>query len=285
MKRKKTFGLALSGGGARGIAHLGILQALEENGVVPSVMSGTSMGALVAVGYALGFKPTEMLKLIDKEVKPFSLSNANLSRNGLFSMKRVKDILTEKAETDDFSVLNLPVYVTVTNMNTGKFEIHSQGKFIDYTIASASIPIFFKPVVIDEVYYVDGGLTKNMAAHILEGKCDIIIGVNVNHIAVLTDFKRMKDIASRTYHLAVDNTIRDELDYCNYIVDPPETHQFTPFDFNKAEEIYEVGYKEGLQLANHLKADEENNRSFMSRIFGKKTMRITSYHRIFHLNT
>lgn len=271
MKRKTTYGLALSGGGARGIAHLGILQALEENGFIPSVMSGVSMGALVAVGYALGMKPKEMLQLIEEEVKPFSLSNANLSRSGLFSMKRVEKIFREKAVPDDFSTLNIPVYITITNLNTGKFEIHSKGKLIDYTLASATIPLVFKPVEIDGVYYVDGGLTKNMAAHILEGKCDKVIGINVNHISLETNFKRMRDIAARTYHLAVHNTIRDELDYCNYVVDPPETTHFTPFDFQKATEIYDIGYVEGTKLVNRLKNDEAKKHTLLGNLFRKSS--------------
>ncbi|MBN2615741.1 MAG: patatin-like phospholipase family protein [Bacteroidales bacterium] len=269
MKRKTTYGLALSGGGARGIAHLGILQALEENDIIPVVMSGASMGSLVSVGYALGLKPKEMLQLIEEEVKPFSLTNTNLSRNGLFSMKKVEKIFREKAVPDDFSTLNIPVYVTVTNLNTGKFEIHSKGPLVSYTLASATIPLVFKPVVIDDVYYVDGGLTKNMAAQILEGKCDIVIGINVNHIAQENSFKRMRDVAARTYHLAVHNTIRDELDYCNYVVDPPETTKFSPFDFQKAAEIYEIGYREGLKLAELLKKEEAKKTSFFSNIFKK----------------
>ena len=269
MKKKPSYGLALSGGGARGIAHLGILQALEENDIQPSIMSGASMGALVAVGYGLGMQPKTMLEMINADVKPLSLSNANLSRSGLFNLKKVEAILREKAIPDDFSVLKIPVYITVTNLNTGKFEIHSRGKLVDYTIASASIPLLFKPTVLDDVYYVDGGLTKNMAAHILQGKCDKIIGVNVNHIAPESNFKRMKDIAARTYHLAVHNTIRDELDYCNYIVDPPETRNYSPLEFQKANEIYEIGYREGLLLAEQLKADEARKRSVFGGLFRK----------------
>lgn len=269
MKRKITYGLALSGGGARGIAHIGILQALEENGIFPSVMSGVSMGALVAVGYALGMKPKEMLQLLEEEVKPFSLTNANLSRSGLFSMKRVEKLFREKAVPDDFSTLNIPVYITITNLNTGKCEIHSKGKLVDYTLASATIPLVFKPVEMEGTYYVDGGLTKNMAAHILEGKCDKVIGVNVNHIALENNFKRMRDIAARTYHLAVHNTIRDELDYCNYVVEPPETTQYTPFDFQKATEIYDIGYQEGMKLADRLKKDEAKRHSIFGNLFRK----------------
>lgn len=257
MKHKTTYGLALSGGGARGIAHLGILQALEENDFHPSVISGTSMGALVAVGYGLGHSPAEMLDMINREIKPLTLSNINMRRMGLFNLKKVEKLYRKWAPTDDFSTLKIPTFITVTNLNTGHFEIKSEGPLVAFTIASASIPLLFCPVIINGTYYVDGGLTKNMAAHVLQDKCDKIIGSHVNHIAEIDSFKRLKDVAARSYHLAVFNTIRDELGYCDYVVDPPDTRLYSTLDFNKADEIFEVGYREGLLLVKQLQADEE----------------------------
>lgn len=258
MKHNMKYGLALSGGGARGIAHLGILQALEENNIRPSVMSGTSMGAMVAVSYALGMSPKETMKFIKDEIRPTSLSNMDIKRMGIFNLNKVEKILRQKAEIDDFSVLKIPVYIIVTNLNTGKFEIRSEGKLIEYVMASASIPLLFRPVVIDGTYYVDGGVTKNMSAQVLKGKCDKIIGIHVNHVASQSDFRRMKDVAVRTYHLAIHNTIADEKGYCDYFVDPPETRDFSTLDFNKADEIYDLGYREGIKLAKTLIADEQS---------------------------
>ncbi len=257
MKHQTMYGLALSGGGARGIAHLGILQALEENNIHPTVISGTSMGALVAVGYGLGISPVEMLQIINREIKPLTLSNMNMRRMGLFNLKKVEKLYRQWAPTDDFSTLKIPTFITVTNLNTGHFEIKSEGPLVAFTIASASIPLLFCPVIIDGTYYVDGGLTKNMAAQVLQGKCDKIIGSHVNHIAEIDTFKRIKDVAARSYHLAVYNTIRDELGYCDYVVDPPNTRLYSTLDFNKADEIFEVGYREGLLLVQQLQADEE----------------------------
>ena len=242
----------MSGGGARGIAHIGVLKALEENGIVPSVLSGTSMGTLVAVAYGLGIGYDEMLHFITKEARPLRMKDINLKKMGLFDLERVRKVFLERAPKDDFSVLKMPVFITVTNLNKGTYEIKSEGKFIDYTIASASIPVLFTPIQIDNTYYVDGGLTKNMAARVLQPYCDKVIGVHVNHIGENFEFKRMKDIAARSYHLAVYNTILDELDYCDYLLDPPATRQFKTLDFQKAEEIFEVGYLEGLKLADLL---------------------------------
>ncbi len=258
MKNKPKFGLALSGGGARGIAHIGILKALEENGISPVAISGTSMGAIVAVAYGLGIEYDEMIRLITNEAKPLRLKDVNLRKTGIFNLDRVRKIFEAYAKKDDFSVLKIPTFITVTNLNLGTYEIISEGKFIDYTIASASIPLLFSPKQIGNTFYVDGGLTKNMAAKVLRKHCDKVIGVHVNHIAKTNEFRRMKDIASRAYHLAVYNTILDELDFCDYLLDPPVIRQFKTLDFNKAQAIFELGYNEGLKLSNLLLTEKGN---------------------------
>lgn len=268
IKHNINYGLALSGGGARGIAHLGVLQALDENGITPSVMSGTSMGAMVAVIYAMGISPKEVLEFIKGEVRPTALKNMDWNRMGFFNLNKVEKYLRGQIEKDDFSALKIPVYITVTNLNTGQFEIKSEGKLVEYVMASASIPLLFKPVVIGETYYVDGGVTKNLSAQVLEGKCDKIIGIHVNHISPQTDFRRMKDVAVRTYHLAVYNTISEEKRHCDYFIDPPETRNFSTLDFDKADEIYELGYKEGLKLVKRLHEDEKIGKRFWKALFG-----------------
>ncbi len=269
MRRKIKYGLALSGGGARGIAHLGVLQALEENAIFPVAVSGTSMGAMVAVSYALGIPPKEILEFIEEEVRPTALKNMDLKRMGIFNLNKVEHFLREKIQTNDFGSLNLPVFITVTNLNTGKYEIRSEGKLIEYVMASASIPLLFRPVLIDGAYYVDGGVTKNLSAKILMGKCDKIIGVHVNHISEQTDFHRMKDVAVRVYHLAIHNTLINEKESCDYFVDPPDTIGYSALDFDKAREIFDLGYREGLKLAKKLQADE-SNLPFWKALFRKK---------------
>ncbi len=264
MKQRPSYGLALSGGGARGIAHLGVLLAMEENGFSPSVISGTSMGAMIAVGYGLGIPVMEMLSILKNEIKPIHITNINIRRLGVFNLRKVENIFREIAPIDDFEVLKIPTFLSVTNLNSGLNEIISEREFIKFTIASASIPLLFRPVIINNTYYVDGGLTKNMAAEILKDKCNKLIGVHVNHIAEKENFRRMKDIAARTYHLAIYNTIRNELEFCDYIVDPPGTRRYTTLDFNKAEEIFDVGYREGLKLVKQLEADEAADNHLLS---------------------
>ena len=94
-----------------------------------------------------------------------------------------------------------------------------------------------------------------MAAKAIRPYCDKVIGVHVNHIGFTEHISGIKDIASRSFHLAVYNTILSELDHCDYLIDPPATTKYGVLDFNKAYEIFDLGYSEGLKLAEQLKTN------------------------------
>ncbi len=150
------FGIALSGGGARGIVHIGVLEALHKYGIRPEIISGASAGALVGVFYAAGMEPLQILELVkaNKMVKMFKWQ---VPSNGLIDIKKVSSLLEMNIEKDDFSSLKKPFYCSVVNLNSGHSEIKSDGKLFQWVLASASIPIIFEPQVIDGNSYVDGG--------------------------------------------------------------------------------------------------------------------------------
>ena len=250
-KRKPTYGLALSGGGARGIIHLGVLQAMNDMCFYPKVLSGTSMGAIVAAFYAMGVEPREVLKMIKEKADRkhiFSIRIRHRATTGLFKITLLEENLKKYCKNDDFASLKIPLYISVTNLTTGKNEIHSKGNFIDFVLASATIPILFETRLINGQHYVDGGLSKNMAAKILKNKADVIIGVHSNHIAEDKNIKNMKDVAERCFQLSIFNTVKNEISSCDYLIDPPAVRKFSTFDFDKADEIFEIGYAEGLKF-------------------------------------
>jgi len=148
------FGIALSGGGARGIAHIGVLAALENFGIKPQVVSGTSIGAIVGVLYAAGYSPKEMLKILVKR-KFHKIINWHRPFSGLLDMGRMQKVMGEMIGEDDFSSLKIPFYCAVTNLNSGQGEIKSEGKLFQWVMASASIPVVFEPRIIDGQTYVD----------------------------------------------------------------------------------------------------------------------------------
>ncbi|GET27632.1 patatin-like phospholipase family protein [Prolixibacter sp. NT017] len=245
--RKVRFGVALSGGGARGFAHIGALKALEEYGLQPDVVSGTSMGALVGVLYAAGYAPDEISEMIRHE-KFYRLIDIRLRKGGLLNLKKVQDLLTEKIEDNDFSALKKPFYVSVANLNTGANEVRHSGRLFEFVIASSSIPLVFTPQKIDGQTYVDGGLFNNLPADAIRDKVDVIIGIHANHNSPVEEISGTREIAERCFQLSIAQNVEKSRELCDYFIDPPEARRFGTFDFPQIDRIMEVGYQEAVRV-------------------------------------
>jgi len=237
------FGIALSGGGARGIAHIGVLDALEKYGIKPQIISGTSMGAIVGVFYAAGYSPQTILEIVASR-KFHKLINWHMPFSGLVDMDKVLEIMTEMIQPDDFSALKMPFYCAVTNLNSGMMEVKSEGKLFQWVLASASIPVVFEPQIIDGETYVDGGLLNNLPAEAIRDQCQTLIGVHVNHNGPEKDMKGLMTIAERCFRLGIAQNVEHSKEICDFMIEPPATREFSTFNFNKAEEIYQVGFEE-----------------------------------------
>jgi NTE family protein len=237
------FGISLSGGGARGILHIGVLEALHKYGIRPEIVSGTSMGALVGVFYAAGMEPLQILELV-KSSKMHKMIKWKVPSSGLLDMKKVLDILEKHIPEDDFSVLKKPYYCSVSNLNTGMSETKSSGKLFQWVLASASIPVIFEPQIIDGITYVDGGLFNNLPVDCIREQCRFLIGVHVNHNGPEENITGFKAVAERTFRLAIAKNVYESLDLCDFVIDPPETRLYNTFDFGKADEIFRIGFEE-----------------------------------------
>ncbi|WP_084555897.1 patatin-like phospholipase family protein [Alkaliflexus imshenetskii] len=235
-------GIALSGGSARGFAHIGVLKALEENGLNPEIISGTSMGALVGVLYAAGLTPDEIQNLVNKE-PIIKMVRPAWGKNGLFMMDEIKKILKANIKKDDFSALKKPFYLAVSNINDGKREIIQEGPLFDFVMASCAVPVIFAPQIIGDKTYIDGGLYDNLPADAIRDKCQTLIGVHVNYIGKKSEFKSIRDIAERTFSLSIGENVRPSMDMCDYLIDPPKMSEFSFWDFDKADKIIDTGYQ------------------------------------------
>ncbi len=237
------FGIALSGGGARGIVHIGVLEALHKYGIRPGIISGASMGALVGVFYAAGIEPLQILELV-KSNKMVKMFKWQLPSGGLVDIKKVLSILETSIETDDFSSLKKPFHCAVVNLNSGHSEIKSEGKLFQWVLASASIPILFEPQVIDGNTYVDGGLLDNLPVDCIRDQCQILIGVHVNHNGFEENVSGIKAVAERTFRLVMGQNVKNSLAKCDFVIDPPDTRKFNTFDFKKTDELFRIGFEE-----------------------------------------
>lgn len=240
-------GIALSGGAARGIAHVGVLKALEEFDIYPDVISGTSMGAIVGLFYAAGYTPTEMQQIL-KDEKIFKILGFNFLKSSLFNLNPLKEVFEDKIKENDFSKLNKKFFVAVSNLNTGRVEIISHGKqLFEYVIASASIPFIFPSQNINTHTYIDGGLFNNLPSECLIGRCDRVIGVHVNYSGIVDEVEGSKAIAERSFFLALEQNVKLSRNYCDFYIEPRKLRNYKFWDYDKMDELVEIGYNKAVK--------------------------------------
>ena len=175
----ESVGLVLSGGGAWGLAHIGVLEVLESEGIEVDMISGTSAGAIVGALNAEGYSAAEMRAII-AELQWSDFIFPTLNDLGFFSIERVEEELDEFLQTGRIEDLPVKFSVTVTDIDTGEALRYSEGPLTRLLAASASVPIMFAPVEYDGRILADGGLVDNLPVTPLEeAGMDCIIAVDV----------------------------------------------------------------------------------------------------------
>lgn len=240
-------GITLSGGGARGLAHLGILKALGEFGVQPSIMSGTSAGAIASAFYAKGYSVEEILEIV-KNGHFFGVRNFLFKEKGLFSMRGFEEVYKKHFPTNSFDELNFPVYIAATNILKGELDFFSAGDLAAALMASSCVPVVFDPIQLNNSLYVDGGILNNFPIEPLLGKCDKLIGIDVNSIKIEKAKIRKSNIIDRSFHLSLNALTVEKAKQCDLFIQPPDMSQFGMFDVKKSKAIFEYGYQHGLSL-------------------------------------
>ena len=249
-KYKYKVGISLSGGSARGYAHVGVLKALHEHGIEPQIISGTSMGAVVGALYAAGYSPGGIQKILTEET--FSkMTGFSWTRTGLYKLEKMKIALQRYIEKDDFSGLKKPFYLALSNLNKACGEMRHTGPLFDYIVASCSVPGFFSPIILEEGNYVDGGLFCNLPASAIRGECRYLIGSHVNFPGQKNSFPGPRSIMERAINLGITQNTKPEMELCDYIIDPPKMQDFTLFDFSRIDEIIKVGYDHTIEMINN----------------------------------
>ena len=234
-------GITLSGGGARGIAHIGVLKALEEMGVEISVISGTSAGSIVGALYSHGYKPEEILSIIQK-VSVFKSVRPAWTWIGLLSLEGLKEVLLKHIPENKFDALKIPLTVAATDIKKGEIVYFSEGELIPCIVASSCVPAVFVPVSFADKLLVDGGVLDNLPTKPIRKKCDLLIGSHCNPIGSDFDAKNLKTIIERSLLMAVNGNTQKSRELCDVFIEPPGLDKFTGFGLSKAQEIFDVGY-------------------------------------------
>jgi len=155
--RRPTLGLALGGGFARGIAHIGVLKVLEEEGIPVDYVAGTSVGAIIGAGYCSGMSAGDLAEMA-RTLRLADFARLTLSRYGFYNTDRMLRIFERVLKQHTFEELRIPLAVTATEFRTGEAAVFTKGKLADPIRASCAYPGMFLPVEIDGRSYIDGML-------------------------------------------------------------------------------------------------------------------------------
>ncbi|GAB3294556.1 patatin-like phospholipase family protein [Hymenobacter tenuis] len=248
-------GLAFSGGGARGIAHLGVLAALDELALPIGELAGVSSGAIVAAFYAAGFPPREILRLF-QEVSLGQITRLALSSYGLLRIDGVGKLFELHLGPDaTFEQLRLPLTLIATDIKEGVSVRFSEGLLIPPLLASSAVPVLYRPVEYQGRHLVDGGLLNNLPVEALLGKPGLkVVGVHCNPPHKEARISTLRGLIERTLNLAVGANTYPSKQHCHLLLEPPELGAYRMAQYRRAPELFEIGYRYTLSKAKELEA-------------------------------
>jgi NTE family protein len=235
-------GISLSGGGARGVAHLGILQALNEMGIFPTQLAGVSAGAMVGAMYAHGYPPKEILTIIQRLKISNFLHPSSFRKPGLFNLEKTDKILHQYLPQNTFESLRIPLTVSATDVTSGQTFFFSKGELIKPVIASACVPGLFSPVHFDGKILVDGGIINSLIYEPLMDKCAIKIGAHTNPFDKDYPLKSTRSLLARCLSLAIHSNARANFHQFDLIIEPTALSRYSAIHLRKAGEMYQIGY-------------------------------------------
>lgn len=246
--QSKSIGLVLSGGGVRGMAHIGVIKAMEEFGLDAKIVSGSSVGALIGALYANGNSVLDMMRFF-KETPLFKYNFFALAKPGLINTERYIDIFKAYFPHDSFEALKKELHVVATNLELGEEEFITNGELIVPLLASAALPPVFSPVRYKEMLYADGGIMNNFPSEPIHGKVDFVIGSNVSIVSKLLkkDLNNSIQLTARVTGLMIYAINREKIDRCDLIFEPRELEHIGILDRKGLEKAYAIGYETAVR--------------------------------------
>jgi NTE family protein len=248
-------GLALSGGGARGIAHLGVLAALDELALPIAQLAGVSSGGIAATFYAAGFKPREILQLL-LSTNVAKLTRPAFSRYGLLYMDAVQQLLARHlGASTTFADLKVPLTLVATDLIAGESVYFNEGPLLLPLLATSAVPIIYRAVEYQGRQLVDGGLLNNLPVEPLLGQPGLrVVGVHCNPINPEARIPSFRRLIERTLHLAINANTVARKGQCHLLLEPPELRHYQPLGYRLGAELFEIGYRYTLSKADELRA-------------------------------
>ena len=240
-KRMPAIGVALGGGFARGIAHIGVFKVLEKEGIAVRMVAGTSVGALIGASYCSGLTIAELEEVAHK-VRFTTFARWTLSRYGFASNDRMVSFLTRILKVRTFEELRIPLGVTATDFNTGEGAVFHSGSIIDPVRASCAYPGMFLPVEIGGRWLVDGMLSHPVPTRPLRQMgAERVLAVQLKgQWSKTTEPRHLFDVIGQSFAIAQEMMSPVWRSAADVVVEP-DVAGFDYDDFKRADELIHVG--------------------------------------------
>ena len=243
ISRKTKLGLALGGGGFRGIGHIGVLKAFEELGVGFDYIAGTSFGSIVASMYALGKSADEMIEIV-KGIKKKEVMKGSIPFLKPAKSDRFEEVLNKiYGDVMVFSETKIPLQVVCTDLKTGREIDFDYGNIAKVVAASCAVPGVFTPVVYEGMHLVDGGLRNNVPVDVVKKMgANVVFAIDVNHLrGTGTDSLSTISVLSSTIGIMMQAKIDQTLEMADLIIEP-SLETFSPLKLEGVDEMIQIGY-------------------------------------------
>ncbi len=267
-----SIGIAFGAGGARGIAHLLMIEALDELGLKPSIISGSSIGAVVGAFCAAGFSSKEMKEILNQLINPksdsvfdfllksdivkmFTMFDPQFIKSGFIKGEKFQSYMKSNLKVSRFEELKIPLIVVATDYWKKEAVIFDKGDLLNPIKASYSLPGLFTPVKIKNKVLIDGGAVNPLPYDLLKDKCDITIAIDVTAFKSQTESEIPPtfDSVFTTYQTMQNSIIKERLKfYKPDIYIRPEIYDVRVFDFLKADSIFSQAQPAKEQLKREL---------------------------------
>lgn len=233
--------LVLGSGGARGYAHIGVIQVLEQQGIHPDFIVGTSAGSIVGSIYASG-KTADELRDIALNMKANDVRDIKLDMKGFFDGKKVENYVNQQVNNTPLELLKTPMYVVATELKEGKKVVFNYGNTGQAVRASVSIPSMFVPTKIGKDEYVDGGLVSPVPVNVArELGADIIIAVDILAQPMYTETSNVWGLFNQNINIMQNHLAREELKHADIVIQPDLREKAHIFDVKGREMTMRAG--------------------------------------------
>lgn len=243
VSRKTKLGLALGGGGCRGIGHIGAIKAFEELGIKFDYVAGTSAGSIVGSLYALGKTADEMIE-IAKTLRKKDVTGGAIPFIKPAKSEKLEETLNKiYGDIMVFSELKVPLTVVCTDLKTGKEADFDYGNVAKVVSGSCSVPGVFTPVVHEGMHLVDGGLRNNVPVDVVKKMgANVVFAIDVNHLrGTGTQSLSTVSVLSSTIGIMMQSKIDKTLEMADLIFEP-SLETFSPLKLDGIDEMIQIGY-------------------------------------------